>query len=381
MDELDEINEIVNGALAVDTPPNNTSQEGVSNEGNEGNGVNNEPPADGIANQEAEVNDTPNNQAGGASTPESPAQGQPQFDLITYLKEVSGGEIDSEEVLKERLSKYKGFESEITQLKSEKETLFANDYIKTLNNLHKEGKTSEQIAEFEKMYKLGDLGQLDPKEVLVQQEISNGYDRKTAERLIERKYGLDKIELNEEHQTSEDKDELDFINQRMKVDSESARKELQSKLDEIAKPMDPTEKALKEVSAKKEYQEKLKPFAQKLSEDFPKKLEFGEIEFEVPKEFADGLQDDAVNYFTDQEVNQDNINSFVSLKKAIFLAQNHEAIAKSLLEKGRELGRKDAEAEFTNNGGVGRQGSVLNDASQTMSDADVAAAAMRIAEQ
>lgn len=377
-----EIDNIVDGANGITNSDSQADTEGVSGDATDAPAGDDADVETDEANQDAESGDTTNttDTSDDAPAEEVKTDQQPQFDLPNYLKELSGGEIDSEDVLKERLTKFKDYESEIAQLKSEKENVFANDYIKVLNQMHKDGKTAEQISEFEKIYKIGDISQLSAKEVLIQQEIERGYDRKTAETLIERKYGLDKIEQSEEYQTDEDKAELEFINKQMEVDSKDARTNLQGKLESITKSVDPTEKALAEVAAKKAYQDKLKPFAEKLAGDFPKKLEFSGATFDVPEEFAKNLQEDAIKFFHDQEVNQDSINDFVAMKKAIFLAQNHEAITKVLVDKGREEGRKEAEAEFTNNGGVNRQGAVLSEASQTMSDADMAAEAMRMAE-
>lgn len=378
----DEIDNIVDGANNIPANTDTSGQEGGSSQGE---GQQGSDEGDGSAEQANQQNNDQQQQstddaAAGSSTADTTAQTtQPQFDLVAYLKEISGGEIESEEVLKERLSRTKLYESEVNQLKSEKDNLFANDRIKVLNDLYKSGKTDEQIAEFEKLRNLGDLNQLSAKDILVQKHIADGYDAKTASRLVEREYGLDKLELNEEHQTDADKEELDFINKKMEVDAKKARESLQNTIDELGKPVSATDVALKEAASKQAYQEKLKPFATKLSGDFPKRLEFGETSFDVPAEFTNDLQEDAMTFFMDREVNQENIDNFVAFKKGQFLAQNHEKIAKELLEKGKEIGRKEAESEFTNNGGVNRQGAVLNDASQTMSDADFAAEAMRMA--
>lgn len=377
-----EIERIVDGANenpAGDSPENTEGGSENSEDAPEGENPDNTDEAD---QESGDSNTTDSTEADDKqSDVEGEEKQQPQFDLSNYLKELSGGEIDTEEVLKERLNKLKDYESEIAQLKSEKENIFANDYIKVLNQLHKDGKTEEQIAEFEKLYKLGDVSQLSAKEVLIQQEIDRGFDRKTAEKLIERKYGLDEIEQSEEYQTDKDREELAFIEKQMEVDSKNARKILQEKLESITKTPDATEKALAEAAAKKAYQEKLKPFAEKLAADFPEKLEFSGATFDVPEEFRKNLQEDAMKYFLDQEVNQDSINDFISVKKAIFLAQNHEAITKVLIDKGREEGRKEAEAEFQNNAGVNRQGAVLSEGSQTLSDTDLVSEAMRMAEE
>lgn len=320
-----------------------------------------------------------------SSEPDAPSE--PSFDVNAYLRENSEGLLNGEEDLKAsiiKLKQYEELETKVKVLESEKESLFANDYIKTLNELHKQGKTSEQISEFQKLHSLGDLSTLDAKEILIQNKIDQGASREVATKLIEREYGLNKISLDESiltpEELDENKEELELINEKMKLDADPIRAKLQSKLDEISKPVDATQEALNKAAAEKAYKAKLEPFVEKLSEAFPSQVDFGEVKFEVGKEFKDNVKSFAFEYFLDKPVDETTVKEFEAVQKAIFLAQNHEKISKALIEKGRELGRKERDEEFVNNNGVGRQGAALSDASQTMSQSDLAAEAMKMAD-
>src|SRR5690606_20101235 len=72
----------------------------------------------------------------------------PTFDVSKYLEEHSGGLLKSEEDLKSSVAKIQEndtLRSRIAELEAEKESIFANDEIKLLNDLSKQGKTDEQI--------------------------------------------------------------------------------------------------------------------------------------------------------------------------------------------------------------------------------------------
>lgn len=290
-------------------------------------------------------------------------ENKPSFNPIEYLEQSSEGFIKNEEDFKSVVAKAKEYENlqkEIEELKAEKETIFANETIKLENKLIKEGKTDEQIAEFKRLAKL-DIASLDPKEVLIQREIKNGHTRQRAEMVVERKYGLDKLSFDEDLLTSEElaanKNELEFINDQMKVDAEPVRKEMQEEFKSLTTEISPSEKALREAAALKSYKEKLEPFATKIQSDFPKKLSIGDDEtgvfsYDVNQEFLDSLKESAINYFTDTEVNPENVEIFVRETKKEWLYQNQKEILKNLKASVEAATEKRVRAEFENPQGL-----------------------------
>lgn len=312
---------------------------------------------------------------------------QPEFDANKYLEESSGGLFKSEDDFKASLSKiqeYDVLKTRITELENEKDTLFANDEIKLLNDLHKEGKTSEQIEEFISLRKLGDLSTLDAKEVLVQDLISKGSSRSVAEELVERKYKLNSISLDEDTLTDEEleknKREIELNKAEMAMDANPLREKLIEKLSSLTKPVDPTQEALAKAAAEKAYKQKLEPFVSKLADDFPSKVEIVEgLRFDVDPEFKESVKSFAQQHFLDTEVNPETVGAFVDIQKAIFLAQNKDKIFKAIQDKTTTEVTEKVKAQFVNNHGLERQGAVLSEESQTMSADDHVNYAMEMA--
>lgn len=309
------------------------------------------------------------------------------FDVNKYLEESSGGLFKSEDDFKTSLSKIQEYDilkSRISELEVEKESIFANDEIKLLNDLHKQGKTSEQIEEFTKLRKLGDLSAVDAQEILVQDYISKGNSRLVAEKLIERKYGLNSISLDADELTDEElahnREEIELIKATMQMDAEPVRNELIEKVNSLSKPIDATQTALAKAASEKAYRDKLEPFVSKLMDDFPSKIEITEgIDFEVDQEFKDSAKSVAYEHFLDNDVSQERVDSFISIQKAIFLAQNKDKIFKAIQDQTRTAVTEEVEAKYVNNNGLERAGAVLSPASQTMSNDDYVDYAMEMA--
>lgn len=309
------------------------------------------------------------------STSEQETQA-PEFDVSKYLEEHSGGLLKSEEDLKSSVAKIQEndtLRSRIAELEAEKESIFANDEIKLLNDLSKQGKTEEQIEEFRKLRKLGDLSTLDAKEILVQDLVSKGTSRSVAERLIEREYGLNSINLNEEELTDEElannKEEHALVLEKMRLDADPIRKGIQDQIDAFSKPIDQTQQALAKVAAEKAYKQKLEPFAAKLAADFPSKVPVIEgVEIDVTPEFKESVKSIALEHFLDRDVNNENVAEFLNIQKAVFFAQNKEVIFKAVHDKGKEEGKAETEARFVNNNGLERQGAIFTKESDKMSE-------------
>lgn len=314
--------------------------------------------------------DAPANEEGGnpepakGEEPEKPAgETKTDFDINKYFEQSSEGLIKSEDDFKSALTKAKEYEAlqkQIEDLKAEKEGIFANETIKTQNRLIKEGKSEEQVAEFLKLSKM-DIATLDAKEVLIQREIKNGHTRSTAEKLVAREYSLDKLSFDEDILTADElaknKEELELIEAKMKNDARPVREEMQKEFESLKTEISPTEKALQEVAAKKAYREKLVPFAEKLQSDFPKKLVIGDdstgvLSYDVPKEVIDSIKSDAVDYFENTEVNAQNVEDFITVKKATWVYSNLKEILSHFTTQAEARGDKKARDEFHNPQGL-----------------------------
>lgn len=291
------------------------------------------------------------------------------FDANKYLEQSSEGLFKSEDDYKSALVKVKEYDAlqkENENLKAEKESIFANETIKTQNRLIKEGKTDEQISEFLKLSKV-DIATLAPKEVLIQREITNGHTRAIAEKLVERKYGLDKLSFNEEVLTEAElatnKEELELAEAIMKTDAEPVRKQMEEQFLSLKNEVSASEKALKEAASIKAYKTKLEPFAEKLQMDFPKKLVVGDdstglLSYDLPKDFIDSVKEDAIEFFLDREVSPESVEEFVTAKKALWLYSNQKEILNHFKAQVEADTEKKVRAEFENPQGLPKPGAI-----------------------
>lgn len=291
------------------------------------------------------------------------------FDLNKFFEQSSEGLIKSEEDFKAFVSKSKEHETirqKMEALEAEKETIFANESIKVQNRLIKEGKTDEQIANYMSLAKM-DISSLDPKEVLIQREIKNGHTRALAERVVERKYGIDKLSFDEEVLSSSELEnnnkELELANAMMKVDAEPVRAEMQTEFEALKNEPSASEIALQKAAAEKAYRTKLEPFAEKIQADFPKKLTIGDestgiLSYDVNEEFLSSIKEDAKDYFMDREVSPESVEEFMTVKKAIWAYNNLKEIVSHFASQGEVRGEKKVRDEFENNQGLPKPGTL-----------------------
>lgn len=293
----------------------------------------------------------------------------PSFDVNRYFEESSEGLIKSEEDFKTAVSKIKEFDAlqeRLKVLESEKETIFANDYLKKLNALYKEGRSQEQIKTFERIHRAGGVEKIEAKEALVIQKINEGYTRKIAEKIVSKEFGLDKLdgvdtdELTES-ELKDHEEKLEIANERIKVAAKSVIEDLKKEFGEISESASPEAKALEEAARKKSYEKALEPFVEQLSNDLPSKIELpidDEIKFtyDLPKDFAESAKQEAKEYFNhpDIKVSAETVQEFVTLKKALYIYENLKGILTDAYKQGESVGRKVVSEEFENAGGVQR---------------------------
>lgn len=335
------------------------------------------------------TNDSPVETPSGENTnTDNQNTNQPSFDINKYLEESSEGLFKTEEDFKSALSKIKEHDTltqQVQVLQSEKETIFANDYIKKLNSLHKEGRSPEQIASFEKLSKL-DLDKLDPKEALIQDKVLNdGVTRAIAERIVAKQYGLDKLSIDDDTLTEEEiqanKEELETAQELMRIAAKPVVENLRKELDGLTNFESPEQRALDEAARKKSYEKALEPFTQKLAESFPKEIRL-EVEegvvltYPLPEGFADSVKQEALGFFNhpDMQVNEESVNEFVTIKKALALYSKQEEILKHSYNQGKAQGVKEKAAEFENLGGIRNPDADVHNGGQSVEDSLMAIA-------
>src|SRR5690606_25539994 len=100
------------------------------------------------------------------------------FDPNKFLEESSEGLFKSVDDFKSSLTKVKEFDELKAKYDAkEQEVSSISPFAKKLIELEKSGKTQDQIDTFIKINRLGDLSQLDPKEIKIQRLMFDGYKR------------------------------------------------------------------------------------------------------------------------------------------------------------------------------------------------------------
>src|SRR5690606_33943128 len=205
---------------------------------------------------------------------------------------------------------------------------------------------------------------MDTKEALVQDQMLNhGHTRAIAERIISKKYGLDKLSVDDEllsdQEKADNQAELETIQAIMKNDAKPVLESFQNELKGLVDSVSPEQKALEEAARKKSYEQALEPFTEQLAKEFPNKLnaplEDGvELSYDLPEEFTASIKQEALEYFNhpDMVVNEQTVKEFTTLKKALFLYENKDEIFKSVYSQGKAIGEKNATDKFENRSGV-----------------------------
>ncbi len=276
------------------------------------------------------------------------------FDSSKFLELSSGGVIKNEEEFKSTLKRLEELNSEVEKLKTEKENIFANSKIKTLNELYKAGKTEEQINEFLRLSEL-DVNSLEPKEILVQGLIDKGVKRIVAEKMISDQYNLDDYQ-DPESLTESEKISYEAVLEKMRLDAEPVSKMIAEKLSEISSPELKEGKEVLEMAAKESYKKSLEPFANLLTAQFPKKIEYEangqKLSYDVPQDEIASIKEEAMEFFFDREVNEKSVAEFIEAKKWMMFRVNGKKILADIAAQHDAAGYKRAKQEFENKSGL-----------------------------
>lgn len=294
------------------------------------------------------------------------------FDVNKYLAEKSEGLFTNEEEFKSSLSKIKDFDdlkSKLEKAEAEKESLFASPLLKAQNELYKQGKTDDQVEEFTKLAKLGDISKLEPKEILVQQMIAQGTKRSVAEKLVERKYNLnlsvDPDVLSSE-ELSKNLDELEILNETMRLDSIPAAQALQERIANLQPTTIAENNLLHEEANKKTYMETLKEPASKFVASLPDEVEFLGLKFKKDEGFRQEIANDFLEFFKEQKLSNESVQGFKKLTDAFWLDTNKEKVFEAISKDAHAKGFKEAQEKYENTSGLPRENATV----QTDADAE-----------
>ena len=316
-----------------------------------------------------------NNVAEEVITPVTPELQQPDYNK--FLEESSDGLFKTVDEFKANLEKVKSYD----QLKAEKEQFeakanenpFANDFVKKYNELVKSGKTQDQIDSFVKINQLGDLSQLDPFALKVENLVQQGYKRDVAERKVNRDFNLN-IDVDGEYLTDEEiatnKSLLEDAKEELRISSKAdlaSLEELKVKLSDT-QDNNAHNKILAEEAQLKTYQQKLKPITDKIAGEYKGlgtlNVNGGEgdkakyMNFEVEPEYKQHVEQRLYEYFQDGKtpVNEQTVAEARVAIDANWLYDNKEKFAQINYNQGIADAKLSAIAEFENKSGLPTSG-------------------------
>jgi len=167
-----------------------------------------------------------------------------QFDTSKWLQEKTGGKINAEEELLSFINKNEGLDVTSLQEKANKyedlearykEVEPANDFVKELNKLLKNGASQEQVLEFYNLSQI-DLTTLSPKEAeILRLQKDKGLSKEDATFKVERLLDTDRLEeetvrLNEIELKTRFKENVDYLKQyRKELSVTEAQKQSQER--------------------------------------------------------------------------------------------------------------------------------------------------------
>ena len=168
-----------------------------------------------------------------------------------------------------------------------------------------------------------------------------------AKEVIDDKYGIDR--------SDEDYEMSSVTKNRIKIDANNDRKSLQGLKDSIELPtvMTDEEKAQALADAKEAKSKVLSPVADKFKQFDKWSVDLGDdkkFEFDVPDEFKSGLGDMIERFFLDgdMEVNEENLNTVVELRNAMFLTQYFPKIYEVIQNEAKTVNQESTDAMLNN---------------------------------
>lgn len=310
------------------------------------------------------------------ATPEIPADvetptptPESQFDPNKFLEESSEGLFKSVDDFKSSLSKVKEFDELKAKYDAkEQEVSSISPFAKKLIELEKSGKTQDQIDTFIKINRLGDLSQLDPKEIKIQRLMFDGYKRDVAERKVVRDFGLN-VDISSEDLSEdeifENKMRLEDAQEELRISSQEDLRVLNDLVAKVEQSQDDdaNTKLLKEQAVKIEYSKKLEPVAELLAKEFVSNRAISftngqeKVSYELPfdENYSTEVAKAAKDFFleTGNPVNDETVGIFNKLIKGEYLVENFEkTILPNVFGDGYSKGYEAAKKEVENRSGL-----------------------------
>jgi len=285
-------------------------------------------------------------------------------DYSKFLSDTSEGLFTDVDSFKLALPKIKEYDTLLTTKTELEEKLkvdpFANDYVKTLNEMVRTGKSADEIENFTKISRLN-IDELSPVDAKVMVMVKNGYDAKIAKEIVEEDFPIEDYEpgtperarLEEKLRVSslEDRKILkEFKKDLTTVDNSAAVQAETNRLQLIA-DAENHKKSVKQI---------IPTISEKISGLGEKNLNGKEgdqavkLNFDYNAEFKSQLPVKLESFFLDgrMEVNDENVALAEKYIRADYLEKNFDTIAQSIFKHAEALTEERMVNKYENRTGL-----------------------------
>lgn len=303
-----------------------------------------------------------------APVTETPVTPEP-VDVNKIIAELSGGQFTDVENFKQALPKFNQFDT----ISTEKETLskakteleqklqeqaFANDYVKTLNDLVKSGATADQLKSFQAINNIGDINELSPIDAKVAKLVLiDGYRESVARKMVTNEFQVEDYE--------EGSDEREIIQEKLRVSSE-ADKQFLSKYKADLSAIDNSAKEnqrLQELAAVEQHKQLVNTHVPQIANSVqgmgelsfkPKDGDEVKIKFDYPEDFKATIGERLTNFFMDgtTPVTQENVELALRHVNAVYLDENFPKIAQKIWADAESATWEKAVNKYENRSGL-----------------------------
>jgi len=299
---------------------------------------------------------------GNEATNTNNQQEQPVVDYDKVVGELTGGLFRNAEEFKASLPKF----SEYDRLKQERDEFesktkqdpFANPYVKKLNELLVGGASADQIENFHKINKVGDISALSPLDAkLAKMVLVDGWRESVAQLALNQEFPLEDYEEGSPERT--------IMEEKLRLSAEADKKSLeQFKSDNSVVSTQNAEQIQLQAAAKqKEHDDYVRANVPQIASQIQG---MGEIEFKVkdgqplkmkfdyPQEFKAQMGDKLFEYFSDGQtpITQETVAQAFKAINATYLDENFPKISQRIYETAWNAALEFATNKYENKSGL-----------------------------
>lgn len=305
--------------------------------------------------------DAPPSPAAAAAAP--PAATPPVPEQINF-EGISNGLIKSPADITRISAEYAANKAELEALREQaKVDPFANEFVKTLNQMQRDGKSAEQVRAFMQLQDLGDISKLSPVDAMIQARVlRDGRDPEVAKAQLERKYGI-----------TEGMDEMDrkVAEANMADDAKADYEYLHSQKKELATPAQAAPAPVVQQLSREAIVNQVAPIKEKVKEQFQTlgevnlngKLEKDGVtpakdailfDLPIPAEFKAKVPEIIENFFVEQgiPVTQENMKTALGVVNYELFNQYGVQIIQAACNQTASVTEKRIRAEYESKGGL-----------------------------